>query len=49
MLHSLTVKNKLIVSRTLAYTISSPFDLIRQNMLTNNTITKKFINGAVVN
>lgn len=48
MLHSLTTKNKLIVSRTLAYTMTSPFDLLRQNMLTNNTITKKkFINGAV--
>ena len=48
MINSLTYKNKLIYSRTLAYTITSPIDTVRQNMLVQRNITRpKLVNGFV--
>ena len=48
MINLVTYKSKLIYSRTLAYTITSPIDTVRQNMLVQANITQsKFINGLV--
>lgn len=46
MINIVSNKHKLIVSRTIAYTLTSPIDTIRLNLLVNRNITKhKLING----
>ena len=46
MINIVSNKHRLIFSRTIAYTITSPIDTIRLNLLVNRNITKKkLING----